>query len=500
MPQRHHSPSLLAVLALGVMVVTADAQPVAAPDAGGSVPVMEERLQRTVGELETLLEQRGMARERAVALAAEIDSIRRDKADVTAALVAAAKAEKKLAAGIAETETRLADLETRATGIRASLSERKALLAEVLAALQRMGLNPPPAILVRPDDALASVRSAILLGAVVPGIRTETEILAADLAELASVTSAIADERTRLTAARDSQLEEQARLAILVEEKQELEGRTAEALAAEQKRFAELAMQAESMQGLIESLEQEISAARQEAERARLAAEEAERLARQAREEAERAAAEAERLAREQQETAEREAREEAERIAAQQLALAREAEENARRRLDESRARAEELAARQTAIAPAQAFSSLRGALARPVSGRTITAFGQEDGLGGLARGDTIETRADAIVTAPADGKVLYAGPFRAYGNLLIMDAGDGYHVVLAGLDRIDVSPGQYVVASEPVGIMGRIRLAGVTAAAAENDSPTLYVEFRKDGKPVNPAPWWEPVTTGRI
>ena len=480
--------------------MAANAQPVPAPDSGAAVPAMEERLQRTVGELETLLEQRGMARERAVALAAEIDAIRRDRAEITAALVAAAKAEKKLATGIADAEARLADLETRGTGIRASLVERKALLAEVLAALQRMGLNPPPAILVRPEDALASVRSAILLGAVVPGIRAETEILAADLAELAGVTAAISEERTRLQASLAAQAEEQARLAILVEEKRELEGRTAEALAAEQKRFAELAMQAESMQALIESLEGEITAARQEAERARLAAEEAERLAREAREEAERLAAEAERLAREQQETAEREAREAAEREAAQQLALARAAEEAARRRLEESRARAEELAARQTAIAPDRPFADLRGTLARPVAGRTITAFGQEDGLGGIARGDTIEARSDAIVTAPADGKVLYAGPFRAYGNLLIMDAGDGYHVVLAGLDRIDVSPGQYVVASEPVGIMGRIRLAGVTAAAAENDSPTLYVEFRKDGKPVNPAPWWEPVATGRI
>ena len=116
-----------------------------------------------------------------------------------------------------------------------------------------------------------------------------------------------------------------------------------------------------------------------------------------------------------------------------------------------------------------------------------------------GTARGDTMETSANAIVTAPADGWVLYAGAFRAYGNLLIIDAGTGHHIVLAGMDRIDVGQGQFVVGGEPVGIMGQIRLAGVTAAAAENDNPTLYIEFRKDGDPVDPDPWWERVSAGR-
>ena len=85
--------------------------------------------------------------------------------------------------------------------IRASLAARRGVLAEVLGALQRMGLNPPPAILVKPEDALSSVRSAILLGAVVPELRQETEILLADLKELSRVAASIEAERARLTAA-----------------------------------------------------------------------------------------------------------------------------------------------------------------------------------------------------------------------------------------------------------------------------------------------------------
>ncbi len=445
---------------------------------------MEDRLSRSVEALDQILQERGVAQERAAALAAEIESIRQDRAAITAALIAAAKTERKLGTDIIDLEDQLVELEARAERLRDSLWQRRALLAEVLAALQRMGLNPPPAILVQPEDALASVRSSIVLGAVVPQMRTETDALLTDLRQLTNVTTTIAEERERLAQARGQQVEEQARLTVLVDEKRALEARAGDQLAAQRERFARLAAEADSLQDLIMGLEADLQAARDAAEAARIAAEEAARQAEAARiaaareAEAAQAEAEAEAQARlEQAETVEREARE----------------------LLAASRRRAEELAAQQLRIAPSQPFDELRGQLARPAAGRTITAFGDDDGLGGTARGDTMETSANAIVTAPSDGWVLYAGAFRAYGNLLIIDAGAGYHMVLAGMDRIDVSQGQFVVGGEPVGIMGQIRLAGVTAAAAENDNPTLYIEFRKDGDPVDPDPWWERVSAGR-
>ncbi|MEL6920259.1 MAG: hypothetical protein AAFO77_04430, partial [Pseudomonadota bacterium] len=58
--------------------------------------------------------------------------------------------------------------------------------------------------------------------------------------------------------------------------------------------------------------------------------------------------------------------------------------------------------------------------------------------------------------------------------------------------MDRIDVAQGQFVVAGEPVGVMGSIRLASVTAAAATGDKPTLYIEFRKNGRPIDTDLWW--------
>ena len=87
--------------------------------------------------------------------------------------------------------------------------------------------------------------------------------------------------------------------------------------------------------------------------------------------------------------------------------------------------------------------------------------------------------------------GSVLYAGPFRSYGQLLILDAGDGYHVVLAGMSRINVTLGQSVLAGEPVGRMAKPGWRAPRLQAG-NSGPELYIEFRKDGKPVDPAPWW--------
>ncbi|TJW80512.1 MAG: hypothetical protein E5X43_25770, partial [Mesorhizobium sp.] len=143
--------------------------------------------------------------------------------------------------------------------------------------------------------------------------------------------------------------------------------------------------------------------------------------------------------------------------------------------------------------------FSALQGQIALPVTGKIKRRFGASDGNGAVMLGDMVATQSGAIVTAPADGNVLYAGPFRSYGQLLILNAGDGYHVVLAGMSRISVASGQSVLAGEPVGAMGEARVASTSASKNGNATPELYVEFRKDGKPVDPTPWWADRLSGR-
>ena len=385
-------------------------------------------LEKNAEQLSGVLREHAVSAKRSEELQQEVDRIRKDRASLNTAIIQAAKTEKKLAADVLDLEERLTATGREADKVRASLRERKALLAEVLAALQRMGLNPPPAILVTPEDALSSVRSSILLSAVVPDMRDEPLILIADLKELSRLTATYGAERDQLRDTLSEQKEEQVRLSLLLEEKKALENRAEKDLAAERARAAELAEQASTLQELIASIEKEIQSAREAAEAARM----------------------------------------------------------EAQRRLEEGRE-------------PAYAFSDLTGKLAKPAAGRTITAFGDNDGLGGRAQGDTIEVKPGAYVTAPSDGWVLYAGPFRSYGQLLILNVGDDYHVVLAGMERIDVDQGQFVLAGEPVGVMGKVHLASISAAAAEIENPTLYIEFRLNGKPVDPDPWWETTGSGR-
>jgi murein DD-endopeptidase MepM/ murein hydrolase activator NlpD len=143
--------------------------------------------------------------------------------------------------------------------------------------------------------------------------------------------------------------------------------------------------------------------------------------------------------------------------------------------------------------------FARRAGLLPLPVSGSFARRFGEEDGIGGSLKGDILRTQSGVIVTAPVDGTVLYAGRFRSYGQLLILNPGDGYHIVLAGMDRLNVSLGQSVLAGEPVGVMGDTRLASIAASALDRAVPELYVEFRKDGKPIDPKLWWARELSGR-
>lgn len=395
-------------------------------------------------EYEQVSKEITLSSERLAKLAADIASVRKDYASITAALIQSAMTEQKLSQDIEDIGAKLEGLKDEEQKLRASLMARRDVLAEVLGALQRMGLNPPPAILVKPEDALSSVRSAILLGAVVPELRQQTDRLMADLKEQTRVTASIEAERARLTTAVTDQTAEKKRLTMLLEAKKKLQADTQTAIAAEQRHSQELAAKASSLKDLIASLE---------ADKARKAQDQAK--------------------------AGERKSTDSDTTASTTELAAPPVPEAN-----------------RLTGSAP---FSALQGQIALPVIGKIKRRFGTDDGNGAAMQGDMVATQSGAIVTAPADGNVLYAGPFRSYGQLLILNAGDGYHVVLAGMSRISVATGQSVLAGEPIGAMGEARVASTSASRNENSTSELYVEFRKDGKPVDPAPWWADRFSGR-
>ncbi|RWP85978.1 MAG: hypothetical protein EOR12_24075 [Mesorhizobium sp.] len=397
-------------------------------------------------EYERVSKEITLSSERLAKLSADIATIKKDHASITAALIQSAMTEQKLGQDIEDIGARLEGLKGQEQKIRASLMARRDVLAEVLGALQRMGLNPPPAILVKPEDALSSVRSAILLGAVVPELRQQTDSLLADLKEQTRLTASIEAERARLTAAVGDQTAEKKRLGMLLEAKQKLEADTQTQMAAEKQRSEALAAKAGNLKELIASLEAQADKSRKAADAAK---------------------------------AAEPKTPDGDNTSAPAELASLPVPESNQ--------------------LAAAVPFSALQGQIALPVTGRIKRRFGADDGNGAVMLGDMVATQSGAIVTAPADGNVLYAGPFRSYGQLLILNAGDGYHVVLAGMSRISVATGQSVLAGEPIGAMGEARVASTSVSKNGNATPELYVEFRKDGKPVDPAPWWADRFSGR-
>ncbi|MGQ3029699.1 MAG: murein hydrolase activator EnvC family protein, partial [Ferrovibrionaceae bacterium] len=132
------------------------------------------------------------------------------------------------------------------------------------------------------------------------------------------------------------------------------------------------------------------------------------------------------------------------------------------------------------------------------PARGRIVGRYGETTESGAPRRGIVIATRAGAQVTAPAAGRVVFAGPFKGYGQLLIIAHSGGYHSLLSGFADIDASVGQRVVAGEPVGRMGSADRPGEArpqdaraGTAGEGGGPGLYVELRHKGEPVNPLPW---------
>ena len=177
-----------------------------------------ERAKRT-GAAQARREQQRKAAELESKLKAEIAALGQDRAKLNQQLIDIAGRVRGIETGIADTEGRLRPLDARELQIRASLDSRRGEIAEVLAALQRAGRHAPPALLVRPEDALQSLRTAMLLGAVVPEMRARAAKLAGDLGELVSLRKTISEERDRLAADRDRLNEDRARLAALVQER-----------------------------------------------------------------------------------------------------------------------------------------------------------------------------------------------------------------------------------------------------------------------------------------
>ncbi|MBM3565300.1 MAG: hypothetical protein FJX42_04210 [Alphaproteobacteria bacterium] len=327
---------------------------------------------------------------------------------------------------MARLESEIAQAVRAEAGAEKRLTARRAQAAEAVMALQRLALHPPEALLAQPAPPSDTVRSGILLRAAVPAIERRAAEIRADLDAARTAREQASARRAAHALRAQTLLAERRTLEEALVRKASLQKETVEQGRVAEKRLAALAAEAQGLNELMARLETE--RARQRAQREAVAKAEAARAA--------------------------------------------------------ADKAAAKTVMPKVAAPAGATAFAKARGRLPPPAVGQVVLHYGQTLPTGLKHKGVTLETQKGSTVIAPFSGYVVFAGEFRGYGQLLILDHGDGYHTLLAGLDHIDGVPGLWVETGEPVGVMGQ-------SGGNNATRPRLYVEIRQGGQPVDPLPW---------
>lgn len=393
--------------------------------------------------LDEIQQQIEEERGRADSLESQSKALSDEVAALQQKLIAAARTAQDSEEDLSEIEDTLAALEAEATVAEAELGARRGQLAAILGALQRLALQPPEAMLLGPATPLDTVRGATLLRVALPAVEGRARALKAELESLRSLQAEIDERRQALAAATTRLDDERQELAALLERKQALQQATESEREELTSRVALLGRQAADLRELMAELT--VPPPPVPAPKPALPGADP---------------APSGTLAAGLPPVAPDGARPDGA-ATAQPAALLR---------LD-----------RPEGI---RGFPSAQASLIMPARGEVVARFGDTGG-GQSSKGLSIATRPAAQVVAPYDGQVVFQGPFRGYGEILILEHAGGYHTLLAGLGRTDAIVGQWLLAGEPVGVMGP------AAGNRPETSPELYLELRHDGQPINPLPW---------
>ena len=456
-------------------------------------PTTPEQTERALDEKRKALEA---SESKAKSLQTDVADLDAERERLNSRLVDTAALIQKSEAQLTVIEGRMSELEAQEKIVRGSLGQRHGQIAKLLVALQRMGRNPPPVLITRREDALKMVRSAMLLSSAFPDLKTQALALSERLDDLVRVMTDIRTEGERLQSETDRLNEARTRLASLMEAKKLTIADRQSELAAVQSASAEISKSVTDLSELISKLDKTVT------EQTGLGAYENELKASGTTPQPEPAAV----------------TPSAAPFSVASEPAPALPSDKSATAAVDAAAIPASETTETKVAVlqppklkphiielAPSQAalmpgspgrikpaipFATARAKLPLPAQGRRMLTFGERTQYGGQSKGMVLETRSGGQVVAPCDGWVVYAGEFRSYGQLLIINAGDGYHILLAGMSQIDVQPGQFVLTAEPVGTMSGRQTT--SPGSTQSNAPVLYIEFRKDGRPIDPDPWW--------
>jgi len=111
------------------------------------------------------------------------------------------------------------------------------------------------------------------------------------------------------------------------------------------------------------------------------------------------------------------------------------------------------------------------------PVVGSIVSGMGEETTPGVRTRGLTLATAPNTLVVAPSDGRIIFAGPYRGFGQIIIINHGQGLTTLITNLSRLSTRVGAAVIGGSPIGYAG-------------NDQPTIMIELRRAGVPIGITP----------
>ncbi|PZO85722.1 MAG: peptidase M23 [Micavibrio aeruginosavorus] len=355
----------------------------------------------------------------------EAKKINAELEDTQKDLVGIAGEIKKNEAELNKLDLRIRDGRKEQFAIEKRLKKDKGAIGDLVLALERLNRTPPEAIIASPGAPLETAQSAMLLQGILPDIYGRAENLKKDLTRLSELIKQLQDDQEQAKKTGADLAEKQTKIAALLEKRKDLYARNRSDVKEEEAALKDISTRASNLKDLVSRIEEREKAAAEE-ERTRLA-------------------------------SIERKAR---------------------------SLPKAQQKEIKQAALtaSPSRTTPIPRpGSAQLPVSGMIKTGFRQMDDIGAESQGLTIESRPSGLVVAPMGGVVRYAGTFKNYGRIIIVEHQKEYHSLIAGLARIDTVVGQSVAAGEPVGVLPK--------TSSEGGRPTLYYELRLKGEPVNPA-----------
>ena len=360
-------------------------------------------------------------------LQAQATQISLELSEVSKKMIQTAKQLQNNEEKLSKMEKQLALLEEDLISAEKDFDKDDKNLIKTITALQNLALKPTESLLVQPLNPVDVIRSAMILRETIPHLESRANTVRNKLINIKNKKNRIEQQIKEISKQKAVMSEEHKRINSLLKQKHSLRNLVEIKSEKAKKNVDKLASQAQDLRDLLAKLE------KQRLEKERLEQEK-------------------------------------------------RRKEEEARKRKLEEKQSDDLIKYETKAITNiASGFEKAKGSLPLPARGNIITKYGEEKAKGISAKGITIASRNQAQVISPFDGNVIFSGPFRGYGNMIIIEHGDGYLSLLSGLETLNVELGQMLLAGEPVGVM------------PSGGKSELYVEIRKNNQPINPAAWFK-------